>query len=70
MYSDDIWNLVITSKSNNSSKSNKIPAVEMIEKLEQRNKILKDIVSDKYKNDLEVAEQGNYVRKFYYDSRG
>lgn len=70
MYSDDIWNLVITSKSNNSSKSNKIPSVEMIEKLEQRNKILKDIVSDKYKNDLEVAEQGNYVRKFYYDSRG
>ena len=36
----------------------------------KRNKILKDIVSDKYKNDLEVAEQGNYVRKFYYDSRG
>ena len=70
MYSDDIWNLVITSKSNNSSKSNKIPSVEMIEKLEQRNKMLKDIVSDKYKNDLEVAEQGNYVRKFYYDSRG
>ena len=70
MYSDDIWNLVITSKSNNSSKSNKIPAVEMIEKLEQRNKILKNIVSDKYKNDLEVAEQGDYVRKFYYDSRG
>ena len=44
--------------------------VEMIEKLEQRNKILKNIVSNKYKNDLEVAEQGDYVRKFYYDSRG
>ena len=70
MYSDDIWNLVITSKSNNSSKSNKIPSVEMIEKLEQRNEILKGIISYKYKNDLEVAEQGNYVRKFYYDSRG
>ena len=53
-----------------TSKSNKISSVEMIEKLKKRNKILKGIVSDKYKNDLEVAEQGNYVRKFYYDSRG
>ena len=30
MYSDDIWNLVITSKSVNSKKSNSIPSEETI----------------------------------------
>ena len=40
MYSDDIWNLVITSKSNNSSKSNTIPNEEIINKLKDRNKKL------------------------------
>ena len=33
MYSDDIWNLVITSKVNNSSKSNRIIEEQYIEKL-------------------------------------
>ena len=33
MYSDDIWNLVLTSKSNNSSKSNHIPSKEVFEQL-------------------------------------
>lgn len=35
MYSDDIWNLVITSKSHNSSKSNSIPSEEVIKKLKE-----------------------------------
>ena len=37
MYSDDIWNLVLTSKSNNSSKSNIIPSQDVIESLKERN---------------------------------
>ena len=35
MYSDDIWNLVVTSKSNNSSKSNTIPSEEIINRLKE-----------------------------------
>ena len=31
MYSDNIWNLVLTSKSNNSSKSNSIPSQDIID---------------------------------------
>ena len=40
MYSDDIWNLVITSKSMNSRKSNTIPDEKTIKRLENRNKEL------------------------------
>lgn len=40
MYSDDIWNLVLTFKSHNSSKSNHIPSKEVFEQLNQRNKAL------------------------------
>lgn len=33
MYSDDIWNLILTSKSYNFSKSNHIPSKEVFEQL-------------------------------------
>ena len=33
IYSDDLWNLVFVSKSQNSSKGNRIPSEQMIEKL-------------------------------------
>ena len=69
MYSDDIWNLVVTSKSNNSSKSNSIPSQEMIEKLKERNIKLLDIVDEKYKEDLKLAIDAKYVDKFYRDCR-
>lgn len=66
MYSDDIWNLVLTSKSKNSSKSNQIPTEEIIEKLEIRNQeLLKHKTEDKYYSDLKIAVDNNYVRKFY-----
>ncbi len=66
MYSDDIWNLVITSKSVNSSKSNSIPSEEIIRKLEQRNKELVEIVHEpKYHEELKTAIENNYVQKFY-----
>lgn len=66
MYSDDIWNLVFTSKSNNSFKSNNIPKEEVIKKLKERNQLLLNTISDpKYKNELELAIQNDYVDKFY-----
>lgn len=66
MYSDDIWNLVFTSKSSNSSKSNNIPKEEIIKRLKERNQLLLNTITDpKYKNELEIAIQNNYIDKFY-----
>lgn len=69
MYSDDIWNLVLTSKSKNSSKNNSIPSAETIEKLKERNNKIKDIVGDSYRHDIEEAVKNNYLDKFYYECR-
>lgn len=66
MYSDDIWNLVLTSKSNNSKKSNNVPTQEDIQRLKERNKELLDkLPSGKLANDLTEAITNNYVDKFY-----
>ena len=69
MYSDDIWNLVITSKSINSSKSNSIPSEEIIKKLKDRNNNLESLLSGKFKIEMDEAINNNYVDKFYYESR-
>ena len=69
MYSDDIWNLVVTSKSNNSRKSNTIPSKEIIEKLKERNKKLLNVVDNEYKKDIELSLEANYLEKFYRDCR-
>ncbi|MDR2828494.1 MAG: hypothetical protein LBV51_03645, partial [Acholeplasmatales bacterium] len=71
IYSDDIWNLVPTSKSYNSSKSNKLPKEELIIKLNERNKKLLSILklNPKYKDlvyDLENAICNNLVKEYYY----
>ncbi|OUQ13636.1 HNH endonuclease [Massilimicrobiota sp. An142] len=67
MYSDDIWNLVITSKSMNSRKSNTIPDEKTIKRLENRNKELIKAIDygTIYYNDLKQAIENNYVQKFY-----
>ena len=66
MYSDDIWNLVLTSKSNNSSKSNIIPSQGVIESLKERNARLVKLINDnKYKDELLLAIENDYVDKFY-----
>ena len=67
MYSDDIWNLVITSKSENSIKSNSIPSESSIDRLKKRNILLVDIVDSPYKEDLVIANENDYVGKFYND---
>lgn len=69
MYSDDIWNLVITSKSNNSSKSNTIPSEEIIKRLKERNEKLLNILEGKYKDDLKLSIENNYLEKFFYECR-
>ncbi len=69
MYSDDIWNLVLTSKSNNSRKSNVIPSKEVIDRLKVRNESIKDVVGELYQKDLELALINHYVDKYYYECK-
>ena len=68
MYSDDLWNLVITSKSNNSKKSNKTVEKVYLEKLKQQNEHLLQILDDQsFKSILEEALDHHYLDKFYQD---
>ncbi len=75
MYSDDIWNLVVTSKSNNSKKSNSIPDEKYINMLKDRNDKLMIILNDslkeekKFKEELLYAKNNNLVEKYYFDCR-
>ena len=78
LYSDDLWNLVLVKKSANSLKSNNIPGEELIKKLEKRNHRLLDILKEqkldrKIKNrieELELAIENDYVRKFWIGCHG
>lgn len=66
IYSDDIWNLVLTSKTNNSSKSNSIPSKKSIERLKQRNLELINLIGNSHQEEkLKEAIENNYVDKFY-----
>lgn len=69
MYSDDIWNLVITSKSINSSKSNSIPSNEVIDKLKRRNESLNVKLSGSFKMSMDEAIKNGYVDKYFYECR-
>ena len=66
MYSDDIWNLVITSKSKNSSKSNSVVDEEYIKKLKDRNTELIKYTDEHYKLELLEANENMFIDKFYY----
>lgn len=68
MYSDDLWNLVITTKSYNSSKSNHVPTLEQINKLKNRNLELVNLLNDeKSTNALMESIRNDYLTKYYYD---
>lgn len=69
MYSDDIWNLVLTSKSNNSSKSNSIPSEEVINRLKERNVNLVGVLDDKYNNEIKESINNNLIDKYYFECR-
>jgi len=66
MYSDDIWNLVITSRSKNSSKSNSVINEEYIRKLKDRNSELIKYTDEHYKLELLEANENMFIDKFYY----
>jgi hypothetical protein len=74
LYSNDLWNLVYTHKSCNSSKSNTIPNEEDIIRLQQRNAnlIIKidKIISDKITEELKLAINKNYVKKYWIACQG
>jgi len=75
LYDDNLWNLVFTHRSCNSSKSNSIPNEETIKQLEDRNLRLLSIlndkrIDDKIAYDLENAIEGNFVRKFWISCQG
>ena len=69
MYSDDIWNLVLTSKSNNSSKSNSVPSQEVINRLKKRNELLVGLMATKFDNELKESIDKGLVDKFYFECR-
>ena len=75
LFSDDIWNLVYVKKSENSSKSNKIPSEKTILNLEKRNKILyqkmgKIGLIDKKFVELKQSIDKDYVKEFWYGCKG
>lgn len=71
VFSDDLWNLVITSKSYNSVKSNSVPSQTVIQQLNHRNQIILPLLKDKPKlySTMFDAVQNRYVDRFYQDLR-
>jgi 5-methylcytosine-specific restriction endonuclease McrA len=68
LYSDDIWNLVITSRSHNSKKSNHLTSKEFLDRLNEQNKKLLNLIKDLHiKNILKDAIDHRYLEKFYHD---
>ena len=71
IFHDDLWNLVYTHQSCNSSKSNSIPIKSEIKKLEERNKLLAKFLNlSEYQNnkiakDLNFSIEQNYLNKFW-----
>jgi hypothetical protein len=69
MYSDDIWNLVITSKRRNSSKSNNTVSKESIDRLKQRNVELESILDPHLKESLIEAKEMKFVDRYWFEFR-
>jgi hypothetical protein len=75
MFSDDIWNLVYCHKGENSSKSNLVVDEKIILKLEKRNiqlldRLIADGINNKVQDELQLAIEHNYVRKFWLSAKG
>lgn len=76
MFSDDIWNLVYCHKAENFSKSNSSPTEEDIVRLEERNKAMLNAIEagalpkDKKYDELKLAIEKDYVRKFWLAAKG
>ncbi len=74
IYSDEIWNLVVTKSNNNLSKSNRPPTQEEIEKLKLRNLQLLDKLPDKkhekYKKSIQYALNEKLLDKLFVNMKG
>jgi 5-methylcytosine-specific restriction endonuclease McrA len=72
MFSDDLWNLVYCHKGENSEKSNRLPTENDIQRLEKRNIFLiyKMKNSSKHYDQLQIAIEKDYVRKFWISFKG
>ena len=75
MYSDDLWNLVYVSPEENSSKGNRLPNRDLIEKLKTRNMNLLGLLKNTGENnklidELELSIDNNLVEKFWIGFKG
>ena len=76
IFSDDLWNLVYCHQGENSSKSNCRPSEDIISRLEVRNQSLlaqfekSSLRRDKNYDELKLAIERDYVRKFWMALRG
>ena len=66
IYSDNIWNLVFTSKSNNSRKSNSTPSQTDIDRLKVRNSLLCPLLDGKFQEEMEESFASNMVHRYYF----
>ncbi|MBE1287933.1 MAG: HNH endonuclease [Alteromonadaceae bacterium] len=75
LYSDDLWNLVYVDRSHNSSKSNRIPSEEVIQRLEERNirllsLLTSNAIKDKQTEELSLCVERDLLRKFWVGCKG
>ena len=66
IYSDNIWNLVFTTKSNNSRKSNSTPTPSDINRLKARNTNLFPLLDGQFQKDMEESFTSNLVDRYYF----
>jgi 5-methylcytosine-specific restriction endonuclease McrA len=73
IYSDDIWNLVITKSTNNLKKNNRPPTKDEIERLKKRNILLLKKLNEnklKTKSQIEYAIDNKILDKLFINMKG
>lgn len=73
IYSDDIWNLVVTKSTTNLEKSNRPPTKEDVDRLKERNKDLLSKLKQtntNYRKQLEYSIENNTLKKLYINLKG
>lgn len=70
LYSDDIWNLVLTSKSTNSRKGNSTPTQKEINRLKERNEtLLPKLGEGPWKEAMKESVARELVDRYYFGLR-
>ena len=75
MYSDDLWNLVYCHKRENSSKQAMVVDEETILKVEERNRLLLQLleqegIDDKNVQELKLSLEKSWLKQFWMSYRG